>query len=176
MIRDIRLNVDSETSKYPADDIPKKVLRWIEKNKRAEEPEREDLREGQVVVILEGAHASMRAVFLKRLPHNLVLCSGPSGVSGVPFVVLNQRYVLPVSVFLDVRVDVPVKEEALREMQAKAAEDAVDINTGDLVDASSQEKVDSAISSEISKRAGLKAYFSTPFSVPRDMDPLEMHY
>jgi ribosomal protein L14E/L6E/L27E len=176
MIRDIQLNVDPASTKYPADDVPKKVLKWIEKNKRIQEPVRDDLKEGQVVVILEGEHVSKRAVFLKRLPQNLILCSGPSGVNGVPFVVMNQRYVLPVSVFLSVDVDLPVDESAARNMPQKDAENAFDLDASGFVDASLQSRVDKAIEGEMSRQKGMKTYFATPFAIPAGYCPMELNY
>lgn len=176
MIRDIQLNVDPKDTRYPADDIPKKVLKWIENNKRLVEEERTDIKEGQVVVILEGEYTSMRAVFLRRLPHNLILCSGPSTVNGVPLVIMNQRFVFPVSVFLAVHTSVSVSDEEIKSRDGREFEDALDVPTAGIVESSVQEEVDAAIVAEISKKKGMKTYFTTPFTFSRGHNPLGLNY
>lgn len=181
MIRNARINVQ-EGEKYPADDIPEKVLQWIENNKRHVDPERTDLVEGQTVVILYGKYTSQRAIFVKRLPKNLILVAGPSHINGVSLTVLNQRYVLPVSVFVQLdrsMIDaVQVKKDEIEAIRDWTTENAYDLEILNLIDTTGiQEHVNEVVDKECAKTKGLKTYFKTPFTLPRgDIDPASAFY
>lgn len=181
MIRDIKLNIDPSSSRYPADDVPAKVLKWLEENKRYVEPQREDITEGQVVVILGGKHNSKRGVLVKKLPKNLILASGSSELGGVTFTILNQRYVLPVSVFIPLEKSyldsIKVNEQEIEKLKDWTTENAEDLPILDLLDLEGkQEQLDAVISSECAKTKGMKTYFSTPFTLPRGIDPMSAFY
>lgn len=181
MIRNIKLNVDPKSKKYPADDVPRKVLKWLEENKRYVEPQREDITEGQVVVILGGKHNSKRGVLVKKLPKNLILVSGSSEIGGVTFTVLNQRYVLPVSVFIPLEKSyldsIKVNEKAIKKIKDWTAENAQDLAILNLIDLEGkQEQLNAIISSECAKTKGMKTYFSTPFTLPKGIDPMSAFY
>ncbi|OAG29545.1 large subunit ribosomal protein L6e [Nematocida displodere] len=180
MIRNIRLNIDQESTKYPGDDIPSKVLTWLENNKREVEAERADLIEGQIIVILQGKHTSMRGVFIKRLPKNLILVSGLSS-TGVSFTVMNQRYVLPVSVFVPLErsfIDsIEVQENEVAKIRDWTTENAADLEILDLITLEGkQETIDTAINNECAKTKGLKTYFVTPFTLPVGVDAMGAFY
>lgn len=180
MIRNIIINTQ-KGEKYPADDVPVKVLSWLDKNKRHTEEERSDIIEGQVVVILKGQYTSLRGVIVKRLPKNLLLVAGPSGINGMALTVLNQRFVHPVSVFVPLEKSfinsIEVKTEDITSIKDWTTENAVDLEIMDLLSLDGvQEVIDSAIEKECSKTKGLKTYFSTPFTLPKDIDPMSAFY
>lgn len=180
MIRNIIIN-KQEGTKYAADDVPARVLRWLENNKRYTEEERTDIIEGQVVVVLKGKYTSLRGVVVKRLPKNLVLVSGPSKLSGMGFTVLNQRFVHPVSVFVPLKADfissIEVNEAEISSIRDWTTENACDLEILDLLGLDGkQEVIDSAIDKECSGIKGLKTYFSTPFVLPRGVDPMSAFY
>ncbi|KAI5180495.1 large subunit ribosomal protein L6e [Nematocida sp. AWRm80] len=179
MIRNIKLNIQ-EGEKYNADDIPRKVLTWIKKNPRHVDEVRTDVVEGQTVVILSGKHASMRGILVKRLPKNLVLVARPVEPTGVECVILNQRYIHPVSVFVPISKEtkslVKVNPE-IKKIDDWTAENAVDLSMDSLVTIDGVcEQVEKAISEECAKVKGLKTYFRTPFTLPKGVDPLSAFY
>ncbi|KAI5189323.1 large subunit ribosomal protein L6e [Nematocida sp. AWRm77] len=180
MIRNIRINEQRE-DKYPAEDIPKKVFQWLENNKRHVDEERQDVIEGQVVVVLAGKYTSWRGVFVKRLPKNLVLVSGSSALNKMSFVVMNQRYIHPVSTFVQLEksfVDsIKVDTEEIEKIRDWTLENAVDLDVLQHIDVEGkQDVIDSAIENECKKTKGLKTYFSTPFTLPKDIDPVSAFY
>ncbi|KAH9387280.1 large subunit ribosomal protein L6e [Nematocida major] len=180
MIRNIIIN-KQEGSKYAADDIPEKVLRWLENNKRYTEEERPDIIEGQVVVVLKGQYTSLRGVVVKRLPKNLLLVSGPSKINGMAFTVVNQRFVHPVSVFVPLKGDfissIEVKEKEISEIRDWTTENAVDLEILDLLKLDGKQQViDSAIEKECAGVKGLRSYFKTPFTLPKNVDPMSAFY
>lgn len=180
MIRNIRINAQRE-DKYPGDDIPKKVLKWLENNKRHVDSERTDLIEGQVVVVLAGRHTSYRGVFVKRLPKNLILVCGPSKLNQMSFVVMNQRFVHPVSVFIPLTAEftesIKVQADKIEQIRDWTLENAVDLDILNLIEVDGkQEVIERAIEEECAKTKGLKTYFSTPFSLPKGIDPLSAFY
>ncbi|KAI5192883.1 large subunit ribosomal protein L6e [Nematocida minor] len=180
MIRNIIIN-EQKGDKYPADDVPAKVLKWLENNKRYTEEERTDIIEGQVVVVLKGQFASIRGVVVKRLPKNLLLVSGPSRINGVSFTVVNQRFVHPVSVFVPLEkkfIDsIEFNREEIESIRDWTTENAYDLEIMELLSLDGvQDVIDSAIEKECSKIKGLKTYFSTPFTLPKDIDPMSAFY
>jgi len=181
MVRNIIIN-HQKGNKYAADDIPKKVLKMLETVKRFEEKEREDLREGQVVVILEGSFTSMRGVFVKRLVKNLVLVGVLSKKTGeVTFTVLNQRYVHPVSTFISIEkayIDsISVDEEEINNIRAWTTENAIDLDIFDLISLDGKhEELNVILEREFKKTKGLRTYFKTPFTIPREVDPMQSFY
>ncbi|KAI5172734.1 large subunit ribosomal protein L6e [Nematocida sp. LUAm3] len=180
MIRNIKIN-PQEGGKYPGDDIPSKVLTWLENNKRHVDAQREDIVEGQVVVILEGSHTSMRGVFIKKLPKNLVLVAGPESLNGVSLVVLNQRYVHSVSVFVPLPKElidsIEVNTEEIEKIRDWTTENAKDLEILEHIQCNGlQEKINSIVEEECSKTKGLKTYFKTPFALPKSMDPFSVFY
>ncbi|KAI5187067.1 large subunit ribosomal protein L6e [Nematocida homosporus] len=180
MIRNIRINVQ-QGDKYPAEDVPTKVLTWLARNKRHVDPVRKDLIEGQVVVILEGQYIARRAVLVKRLPRNLILVAGVPELNGVPLTVLNQRYVLPVSVFMplsaELRKGVTVQKEGFMALKDWTVENAYDLEVLDLIKTEGVlAGVAAVVAEECAKTKGLKTYFKTPFKLPQGVDPLSVFY
>lgn len=180
MIRNIIINTQ-KGEKYPADDVPLKVLSWLDKNKRHTEEERSDVIEGQTVVVLKGQLTSFRAVVVKKLPKNLLLVVGPSASGEKRMTVLNQRFVHPVSVFIPLErsfiESIGVKEGEISEIKDWTLENACDLEIFDLLSVDGvQEKVNSAVEKECAGTKGLKTYFSTPFTLPREIDPMSAFY
>ncbi|EIJ89519.1 large subunit ribosomal protein L6e [Nematocida parisii] len=180
MIRNIIIN-KQDNGKYEADDIPSKVLRWIDENKRHTDAERSDIIEGQVVVVLKGQYTSLRGVIVKKLPKNLVLISGPSKINGMTFAVVNQRFVHPVSVFVPLKRDfidsIEVNEEGISAIRDWTTENAVDLEILDLINVDGKQSIiDMAIEKECAGIKGLKTYFATPFTLPKSIDPMSAFY
>ncbi|EHY66658.1 large subunit ribosomal protein L6e [Nematocida ausubeli] len=180
MIRNIIIN-KQDSAKYEADDIPGRVLKWIDQNKRHVDEERSDIIEGQVVVVLKGQYTSLRGVVIKKLPKNLVLISGPSKINGMTFAVLNQRFVHAVSVFVPLQktfIDsISVQDEEILAIRDWTTENAVDLDIMHLIGTDNkQQTIDAAIEKECAGIKGLKTYFATPFTLPKNVDPLSAFY
>ncbi len=78
-----------------------------EKKVRKQQPQnptklRDNIKAGQVLVVLSGRFRGKRVVFLKQLETGYILVTGPYRVNGVPLLRLPQRHTLTTSKVIDV--------------------------------------------------------------------------
>ena len=144
------------------------------------------LKPGQILILLAGSHRGKRVVFLKTLPSQLLLVTGPYKINGVPLRRVNRAYVQATSTCVDVsKVDVSTvadkdfasarskmtrkesKTAAKTAVFKKKAERKVEVNATAVA---RQKKVDASILASI-KDGMMVRYLRSRFSLSNGMYP-----
>jgi large subunit ribosomal protein L6e len=170
---------------YPADDV--KVP--VPSRKHVHKPTklRPSIKPGCVLILLTGAYAGMRVVFLKQLPSGLLLVTGPFCVNGIPLRRVDQAYVISCSATVDVSaVDTSKYDDAYFKRTPKAAPGEGDfLNTNDAAGSgkvltdekkADQKAVDAALLPAIEKVADMKDYLSSKFTLTKGQYPHLMKF
>jgi large subunit ribosomal protein L6e len=170
---------------YPADDVKLPVP----SRKHIHNPTklRPSIKPGCVLVLLTGAYAGMRVVFLKQLPSGLLLVTGPFCVNGIPLRRVDQAYVIACSTTIDVSaVDCAKFDDAYFKRTPKAAQaDGEFLETSDAVGSgkvltdekkADQKAVDAALLPFVEKVEDLRDYLSSKFTLSKGQYPHLMKF
>merc|ERR1712178_347737 len=142
---------------------------------------------GSVLILVAGRHRGKRVVFLKQLESGLLLVTGPFKINGVPLRRVNQKYVLPTSTKLDIKVELPerVNDEYFSRIELNANEGQ---NVGEIfqtkkpVYAPSRDRkedqkiVDASIVSAAKKVPYMVNYLSANFALRNGQNPANMTF
>ncbi|KAM0688480.1 60S ribosomal protein L6 [Conglomerata obtusa] len=168
MIKNLKLNLNpKDAGLYPADDIPAYLDDLKKKVKVIPRVSRTDLKQGQVVVVLEGKFASYRVIYLKQLENQKALVVGHSSAS-VPMFIIDERYLFATSVFVKINENV----DACGVCESLIGED----ENSKFEITSENTRINSVLEREVKKVKGMKRYLSTPFSVPEGKDVYAMNF
>jgi len=151
---------------------------------------------GTILIILWGAHASRRVVFIKKLERSqLLLCTGPKGINGVPFFRIDQAYVIATSIKLDLSgvkipgdwedwlVEEPKEKKKRRrsDMNEVGAEEPSEeflkrVDAWKEKNREAQEYIDGALAKVISKVEYMEGYLKDAFSLRDGEYPHKMQF
>ena len=153
--------IPEEAGMYPSDDLPAHIEKLQKRMERKKRPARDDLSKGNVVVALEGAFSGCRVVFLKQVAGNKALCCGPSPVNGIPFFMIDERYLLRTSTILEFKEGVDIDTSGIPETRRdppskiEAAEPTAE-----------QEKIEVSILKAVDGIKFMRKYLEAPFKMP----------
>eukprot|EP00173_Palmaria_palmata_P002528 Plantae.Rhodophyta-Palmaria_palmata.ctg26462.p1 GENE.Plantae.Rhodophyta-Palmaria_palmata.ctg26462~~Plantae.Rhodophyta-Palmaria_palmata.ctg26462.p1 ORF type:complete len:217 (-),score=50.90 Plantae.Rhodophyta-Palmaria_palmata.ctg26462:83-733(-) len=171
---------------YPADDVKLPVPSRKHVHKMAKL--RPSIKPGCVLILLTGAYAGMRVVFLKQLPSGLLLVTGPFCVNGIPLRRVDQAYVIACSASIDVSGVDCSKYDDIYFKRTKKAQDGKDEDFLDTSDAASsgkvltdekkadQKAVDAALLPAIAKVEDMRDYLSSKFTLTKGQYPHLMKF
>lgn len=168
---------------YPADDVKLPVPSRKHVHKPAKL--RPSIKPGCVLILLTGAYAGMRVIFLKQMPSGLLLVTGPFCVNGIPLRRVDQAYVIACSASVDVsKVDVAKFDDAYFKRSAKKEsteflEEKDASNCGkELTDEkkADQKAVDAALLPAVEAEETMKDYLSSKFTLSKGQFPHLMKF
>merc|ERR1712061_312077 len=157
------------------------------KSYRATQKLKQGIVPGSVLILVAGRHRGKRVVFLKQLESGLLLVTGPFKINGVPMRRVNQKYVIPTSTKLDMKVSIPerVCDEYFSRVELNANEGQ---NEGEIFQtkkatykASTERKedqkaVDASIVAAAKKVPYMVNSLSANFSLRNGQDPAKLNY
>merc|ERR1711953_976161 len=173
---------------YPTDDVRRrKKVNGAGADYRATQKLKSGIVPGSILILVAGRHRGKRVVFLKQLESGLLLVTGPFKINGVPMRRVNQKYVLPTTTKLDIKVELPerVNDEYFSRIELNANEGQ---NEGEIfqtkkqVYAPSSERkedqkiVDAAIVSAAKKVPYMVNYLSANFALRNGQNPANMTF
>lgn len=169
---------------YAGDDEEVHFARKRTTNKTAV---RDNLKAGQVLILLSGRYRGKRVVFLKQLDSGLLLVTGPYKVNGVPLKRVAQAYTITTSTHVDVagaKFDAvndatfakEKSEKSSAESKFFASDKAAPKKETSKVRQDAQKSVDDALNATLKKNALLRRYLATRFTLSKNSKPHAMKF
>ncbi|KAM0676944.1 60S ribosomal protein L6 [Binucleata daphniae] len=167
MIKNLKINLNPKNAGlYPAEDLPKYVETLEKHNKVQQRKQREDIKPGQVVVVLEGKFASQRVIMLQQISNNKAICIGYSETN-IPLFIIDERFLFATSVCLP--INEKINEEGIKESSTTNVDEEFSV-------CEKSKRMHEIVDKCVTKVKGMKRYLCTPFCVPEGKDVYAINF
>lgn len=143
---------------FPDEDMPVYIEKLQSMKINIERIPRDDLKYGNIVVILEGEFASKRVIYLGSKNFNAIVI-GPRSFNGVPLIKIDEKYLLKTSTVLKL-TKVEINEEDIFKSEKEFIENYTFFEPSAL-----ETKLEEEIKTETSKIEFMRAYLSEDFNL-----------
>lgn len=168
MIKNLKIKTHpKDAGFYPAEDLPEYLETLKKHNKESKRIQRQDIKPGQVLIVLEGKFASNRVILVSQTNDYKAICIGYSE-SKIPLFIIDERFLFATSVFI--KFDEKVIAENIKESKMGESEEE-EFKVCDL-----SNKIYESVDKEVAKVKGMKRYMCTPFCVPEGKDIYAMNF